>query len=94
MSIYNGKTGFDEQNNPREKVVAKFTPGLIQLGSDKDSNRLSITPSAIRFIKDNTAAAYIENSQFYTPNITIDSSLYLETPKESMESQNTDQEYK
>lgn len=94
MTIYNGKTGVDEQNNPREKVVAKFTPGLIQLGSDKDSNRLSITPSAIRFIKDNTAAAYIENSQFYTPNITIDSSLYLETPKESIESQNTDQEYK
>lgn len=94
MTIYNGKTGFDEQNNPREKVVAKFTPGLIQLGSDKDSNRLSITPSAIRFIKDSTAAAYIENSQFYTPNITIDSSLYLETPKESIESQNTNQEYR
>lgn len=87
MTIYNGKTG-DE-----EKIIARFIPNLIQLGSDKE-DRLRITREQIEFIKDSIIAAYIGTNGFYTPNITIDSSLYLETPKESIESQDQDKEYK
>jgi len=87
MTIYNGKTG-DE-----EKTIAQFIPNLIQLGSDKE-DRLRITREQIEFIKDSITAAYIGTNGFYTPNITVNSSLYLETPKESIESQDQDKEYK
>ena len=87
MTIYNGKTGDEEE------IIAQFTPKLIQLGSDEDPNRLSITPSAIRFIKDNTDTAYIENNQFYIPNITVDSSLYLKTPSASIDPQHSNENY-
>lgn len=94
LTIYNGKSGVDEYGNELEKTIAKFTPGLIQLGAENDSNRVCIERDRIEFIKDNTPAAYIANSQFYTPNITIDSSLYLETPKNSMDSQNSNDIYR
>lgn len=70
---------YDTKGNTDENVIARFSPAQIQLGAIKDDAYIIITPQQMQFYKDNIPVAFVANNKFYTPNITIDSTLTLKT---------------
>ena len=70
---------YDTKGNTDENVIARFSPEQIQLGAIKDDAYIIITPQQMQFYKNNIPVAFVANNKFYTPNITIDSTLTLKT---------------